>query len=221
MGIAAHFEETVRSPATARLPRKTLRLESRSETAGGSEAPVTVHNISATGLLLETEAPLHAGEGLAIDLPEAGLTPARVIWSSGGLHGCAFDEPLTAAVLSAAQLRSQADEPLRPTLPEQRSVDTAFTVRLQRLRKARGLTLAELARRLQVSKPTVWAWEQGKARPVESRLPALAEVLGVELAELQVGESDRRLHDVVERARHQVAAAFGIADDRVRILIEL
>lgn len=221
MGIAAHFEETVRSPATARLPRKTLRLESRGETAEGSEAPVTVHNISATGLLLETDAPLEAGEGLAIDLPLAGLTPARVIWSSGGLHGCAFDSPISSGVLSAAQLRSDVDQTLRPAMRAQRGADTAFTLRLQRLRKARGLTLAELARRLQVSKPTVWAWEQGKARPVESRLPALAEVLGVEVSELHVGESDRRLHEVVERARHQIAGAYGVPDDRVRILIEL
>lgn len=228
MSIPGHFEEPT-TAGTPRPQRRTLRLVSHGETEGGSAAPVTIHNISATGLLLETAAPLIEGELIDIDLPDVGMTRAQVVWSSGNLHGCAFSAPISSATLSAAQLRSAV------TLPHlqspvvgfgdggsgDRGAETGFALRLQRLRKSRGLTLSDLARKLGVSKPTVWAWEQGKARPVEARLAGLADALGVSLADLQTGEDNRRLHEVVEHARHQVAKAYGVGDDRVRILIEL
>ena len=228
MSIPGHFEEPAAS-GTPRPQRRTLRLVSRGETEGGSAATVTIHNISATGLLLETGAPLIEGELLDVDLPDVGMTRAQVIWSSGNLHGCAFAAPVSPATLSATQLRSAVPLPhlqspgrgMGEGFGGDRGTETGFALRLQRLRKSRGLTLSDLARKLGVSKPTVWAWEQGKARPVEARLAGLAEALGVSLSDIQAGEDNRRLHEVVEHARHQVAKAYGVGDDRVRILIEL
>ena len=94
--------------------------------------------------------------------------------------------------------------------------------RLQRLRKERGLTLAQVAGQLGVSKPTVWAWERGRARPIEERVDALAEALGVTRGELMAtGETSLALRELLARSREQIAAAFGTRPENVRIMIEL
>ena len=55
---------------------------------------------------LESDIALEQGEAIAVDLPDAGMTAARVIWSSGPLFGCQFDHPLSSAALIAAELSS-------------------------------------------------------------------------------------------------------------------
>src|SRR3546814_15801402 len=65
-----------------------------------------VHNSSATGMLVESGAPLEIGEVIEVNLPHSGKTAARVIWTSGDLSGCQFEMPISPATLSAAQLRS-------------------------------------------------------------------------------------------------------------------
>lgn len=229
MEIAAHFEfrphdddggEGVLVP---RNPRRTLRLEAVGETAGGHTA-VTIHNISSTGLLLETTVALAEGEAIDVDLPHNGRTRAHVIWASGAFHGCAFDTPITRAALSAAQLRAGAATAEAANATPTPSVDVgdpSLGSRIQRLRKERQMTLSDLALRMGVSKPTVWAWEQGKAKPVESRFATLAEALGVSLADLRPSVSNAAGQDVIARARRQIAAAYRTQEERVRIMIEL
>ncbi len=53
-----------------------------------------------------------------------------------------------------------------------------FGTRIRQLRRAAGLSQAELARAVAVSQPTVNGWETGKAEPGRKRLPAIADVLG-------------------------------------------
>src|ERR1700712_1358254 len=170
MVIAAHFEESADQPDQARDPRRMLRLEARGLTASGEAARVLVYNISTNGLLLESEVPLAVSERIDIDLPHAGTTSARVIWTSDSFFCCQFDAPISTAALSAAQLRSEAPDVADPAASPGSHHGESFEVRLQRLRKERGLTLGQLAARLGVSKPTVWAWEHGRARPVEGRM---------------------------------------------------
>lgn len=221
MIIAAHFEETPAETGTLRDPRRVLRLEALGQTAGGDPARVLVHNISANGLLLESKMPLAPGERIDIDLPHAGTTYARIIWSSGHFFGCQFDAPISTAALSAAQLRAEASDGAE-TLARQASLaGQSFGVRLQRLRKERGLTLAQLAAQLGVSKPTVWAWEQGKARPVEARMEALAQALDVPAWEMLLGRSTPVLPDLITRAKEQISGALGVTPDKVRIVVDL
>ena len=82
-----------------------------------------------------------------------------------------------------------------------------------------GLSLADIANRLGVSKPTVWAWEHGKSRPVEKRLSALAEALGVTPGGLEPAPSGPS--EELERSRRRIAQAYGVEPARVRIMIEL
>ena len=84
-------------------PRRTLRLESTLVLEGES---VTIHDISNTGLLLETSASLAEGQRLDVDLPEIGLAKATVVWASARFFGCRFTSPVSKAAVSAALLRS-------------------------------------------------------------------------------------------------------------------
>jgi transcriptional regulator with XRE-family HTH domain len=212
MTIAAHFEEPAQAAGMPRGARRTLRFETTGEFPAGSAAGVRVHNISATGLLLETAAVLAEGEDIAIDLPLAGLCQARVVWSSDCYYGCRFAEPLAQATLSAVELRSEAAPGGR---------DPSFGKRLQRLRTERGLTQTQIANALGVSKPTVWAWEHGKARPVAGRMAALAGLLGVTLGDVVQGAPVADHGGLIAQCREQIATAYGIDRGMVKISIDL
>ncbi|MEO5587721.1 MAG: helix-turn-helix domain-containing protein [Novosphingobium sp.] len=229
MLIAAHFEDSPDKGGEARESRRILRLEAEGLTASGDRARVLVHNISANGLLLESETSLTQHERIDIDLPQAGPTAARVIWASDSFFGCQFDAPISTAALSAAQLRSEAPDEVPDETPDETSTAAVqgplagepFGIRLQRSRKARGLTMSQLASLLGVSKPTIWAWEQGKARPVEGRIAALAEALDVPAGELRLGRSAPMLPDLIGRAKEQIASTLGVAPDKIRIVVDL
>ena len=222
MPIAAHLEPTPHGDDPRHNVRHTLRLEALGATADGERARVTVHNISASGLLIETAAVLDIGETIALELPEAGERIATVSWASEAYYGCQFDRPLGAAELSAAQLRGDAGANVRAPRPALGALDDDFGHRLQRLRKERGLTLAQIAEQLGVSKPTVWAWEQGRSRPVGNRIDPLAEVLGVGRAELYPdATATSPLHDLLARVRSEISVVAGTSPDKIRIMIEL
>lgn len=215
MSIEARFDTPENTGDERDAARRTLRLGISGRFAGGQTGMATVHNISATGILVETDAQLAEGEAIAVELPEAGERIARVVWIDAPMHGCRFDEPLSSAALSAAQLRGAVRIPQSETLP----VNETFGARLHRLRTERGLSLADIADRLGVSKPTVWAWEHGKARPVDRRLSTLAEALGVTPAGLEPAASGPV--EAVEQGRRHIAEAYGVDPVRVRIMIEL
>lgn len=62
-------------------------------------------------------------------------------------------------------------------------------MRINRLRREAGMTRADVALRLGVSKPTVWAREKGKARPLPERMAAIAEALGAAPEDLTEADS--------------------------------
>ena len=85
--------------------RRTLRLEvSTSSSQDATEA--LIHNLSETGLLLETSAELEVGEALQVELPQAGTTTAIVVWARGSFAGCEFAKRVSKAAVSAALLRA-------------------------------------------------------------------------------------------------------------------
>ena len=108
-----------------------------------------------------------------------------------------------------------------PALRSETAPTEPLDVRLQRLRKARGLTLAEIAKQLGVSKPTVWAWEQARSSPSPDRYEKLAEVLGTTASALQSGREEDAASDILQRSRRRIAKAYGVSVESVRIMIEL
>jgi hypothetical protein len=83
-----------------------LKLRVPSSARPGAEVVVLIHDLSLTGLLIETSADLVIGADFEIELPETGPRKARVVWNNGRHFGCEFDRPISRGGLSAALLRN-------------------------------------------------------------------------------------------------------------------
>lgn len=233
-------------------PRRRLQLEVRGSTDEGEIEAVLIHNVSETGLLIETEADLAAQDQLQVDLPEGDATTATVVWTSENLFGCKFEEPLAPAVLSAIRLQSPVDFASDETDFADEAEDSdddafddieEFHERLTRLRKERKLSRAELAKRAEVSEPSVWAWEIGKRQPRRRNIRALAASLDVSERELLLGMDagpgkaegaegrsielrpdvapSTTLSELIASSKKLIADLAGTTSDKVRIVIEM
>ena len=223
-----------------RADRLRLNLAVEGAVAPGQGTEVIVHNLSVSGVLIETAADLMMGQDIAIALPEAGDVVASVVWQSERLYGCRFRQPLPRAALSAARLRNPLPSDFDPADRADGDTDAdaeeTLGARLRRLRQARGLSLAGLAQAAGLSKPSIWAWENGTTAPRRTSLLALARALDVPEQQLSgvsamVGlrasaraeadaESDM-LKVEIAAARRRIALAAGVDAASVRIMIEL
>jgi hypothetical protein len=94
-----------------RLESRNRRASPRRRLSLGASLPQTgeqavIHDLSTTGILIETNAELATFEQLHIDLPEVGPAVATVMWNSGQYFGCEFHERIPQAAISAAMLRN-------------------------------------------------------------------------------------------------------------------
>jgi hypothetical protein len=110
MQAAARFE---------RLEARNRRSAPRRRLILGAILPDTgdeavIHDLSSTGLLIETKADLATFEQLQLDLPGTGMVVCTVLWNSGRYFGCEFHQPLAKAAISAALLRN----PIAQSAPE-------------------------------------------------------------------------------------------------------
>lgn len=102
-----------------RAARRKLRLVHQL----GSGAEVVIHDLSTTGLLIETSAELFGGEPIEVDLAEAGSRQATIVWNSGRFFGCQFIEAIPGAAVSSALLRSSCILPPREAQQGSRNVE--------------------------------------------------------------------------------------------------
>ena len=65
-----------------------------------------------------------------------------------------------------------------------RIMNMAISEKVRRLRKANGLTQKELAEKLYVTPSTISKWENGAAMPDVYAVTDMADIFGVEVAEL-------------------------------------
>ena len=89
-------------------PRRQLSLGAL---LSGTGDEAVIHDLSTTGILIETKADLATFEQLQLELPEAGQVVATVMWNSGQYFGCEFHKPIPQAAISAALLQSPFDRP--------------------------------------------------------------------------------------------------------------
>jgi len=188
----------------------------------GDRIDLLICNISETGLLVESAAPIAAAEYLDIDLPHVGTVSVQIIWASGQFSGCQFDAPIASSLLSAIRLqRPQYSAPLTKRTPEK--LPTNFGKRLQRIRREKGLSQQDLAAGLGVSAPSISGWEKGRTNPKSCRLTTLASLLGVTPTDLI--DDDRMpyvgIENAVDRSRDEIARLLGTSIDKVRIIVEL
>jgi hypothetical protein len=110
MAMLAFFEEQPLNDRR-RTVRRSLHLG-----GGGSGEPVTIHDLSLTGALIETSIPMLVGAMFEIELPQTGKVAATVVWNSGEYYGCQFDLPIAPSVLSAALLQAAPRAAPNPNL---------------------------------------------------------------------------------------------------------
>jgi transcriptional regulator with XRE-family HTH domain len=236
MAVTAQFDILAQGKNARGTTRHQMRLRVRGAPASGDASEVLIHNLSATGMLLESSSSLAVGDEIEVELPEAAGSTAKVVWTSGEFFGCVFDRRLPAAAVSAAQLRSEPPLGEPQSREASRSVGAAaetFGARLQRLRRDRGLTLVEFSRRAKVSRPTVWSWEADRSTPRRSKTRILLEVLGVSEDEL-FGKADAvrqndpaadtragTLQQAISEAKERVAELAGTVPDKVKLIIEI
>ena len=111
MALLAQIEWGARVANTRHAARRKLSLVAHGATAAQEFATVVIHDLSETGVLIETEVELAPGEPLEIDIQEAGTAAATVVWNSGRFFGCQFERRLPKAAVSAAILRNAARPP--------------------------------------------------------------------------------------------------------------
>ena len=114
--------ERVESRNRRSAPRRELSLGMVLPETGDE---VLIHDLSATGMLIETSADLATFEQLQLDLPEVGKTVATVMWNSGRYFGCEFHRPIPKAAISAALLQSPFEQPAAalPAATQQDEID--------------------------------------------------------------------------------------------------
>ena len=105
--------------------------------------------------------------------------------------------------------------------------EEVLAANVRRLRREKGLTVAELADRVGVSRPTIWSWEKGKTSPRASRIPVLAASLQVpeselilDEAEMKEGENKRALQQEIARSKERIAALAHTSARNVEITIK-
>ena len=76
-----------------------------------------IHDLSESGLLLESPLKLVRGECLEVELPEQGPTLATGAWSSEHFAGCQFAAPISMAAVSTA-VRESEEVPAEKYSPE-------------------------------------------------------------------------------------------------------
>ena len=115
MAIPAYFQELSLGSDRRAADRRALRLEVEGRTPAATDAQASIHDLSRTGALLETDAQLAVGESFQFELPHEGTVEAVIVWSSSRFYGCQFKQPIAAAALSAALLQSRPPAPQTPS----------------------------------------------------------------------------------------------------------
>lgn len=105
MPLSAYLEPAqIEEPNRRTAVRRKLTLGSTLADCG---TEVVIHNLSSSGLLIETQADLRSDDAFEVHMPEAGASQAIVVWSSERFFGCRFQRPVPLAAISAALLRSE------------------------------------------------------------------------------------------------------------------
>jgi hypothetical protein len=136
--------ERVESRNRRAAPRRQLRLGATLPETGDE---AVIHDLSTTGILIETKGDLATFEQLQLELPEAGMVVATVLWNSGQYYGCEFHKPISNAAISAALLRNPIAGPplesaeMRADEAEEEFVDDRYPLGV-RLRVIIGASFA-------------------------------------------------------------------------------
>lgn len=187
---------------------------------GNRQVPVRVHDLSPSGLLIESGHPLQLGDIIATAFSEITVALGTIGWTGAKLFGCQFDEAFAARLFTdvAARLSGRAETEAGFADP----IETSGA-RLQQLRKAKKLTQIEIAERLGVTTVAISNWESDRSQPRRHRREELAQILGVSRQQLETSadELPLPLSEMLASSKLQIATQLGIDPANVRISVDL
>ncbi len=156
MSLLARFEATSETADRRASERRELRLSITTSLPKSPELAVTIHDLSESGLLLETRVPLAAGQAFEIFLPLAGAVETTVVWCSHNFYGCQFSQRVPRAAVSAALLQSapkdepaEDGEPSRDVLSQLRDLNS----KIEQVGRGLDRTIEELSAGRSVIRP--------------------------------------------------------------------
>lgn len=92
--------------------RRADRVPIRLVTSGADgQTPLTLLNLSTTGLMLNSPRPLRVGDSVQVHLPEIGPTMAEVMWNDADDYGCRFYRAIPESVVVAAEQATRLSRP--------------------------------------------------------------------------------------------------------------
>lgn len=106
-------------------PRFRLSLQGSAGESGGDHVEAVLHDLSATGFLIETDAPLSIARTISLEMPGLGTVTGEVVWGTerffGGHFRTAIPESLVRGALAQSRIvgtdfthRTTADRAVRP-----------------------------------------------------------------------------------------------------------
>jgi len=224
MVIHAQLKRRRQSQAHRRDVRRKMRLNVARKAADGRTGEVLVHDLSTSGILVQTEDLLAIGEVIEVELPRTGVHHIEVVWASGSFFGCRFLEPVPPAAISAALLKSGPEPaPQQPSSEKSPASAGSFGARLAALRAEQGWGIEALAERLGVSRQAVWYWETEQRLPRAEHFKAIVDLFGLQEQDL-LGRRDgpaSGARSLVDKLKREIARQNGVDEARVRIVIEL
>ena len=144
--IQAEISFTPLSQDSRGSARRTLRL-GVSVSSSQLWTKALIHDLSETGLMIETTAELAVGETIRFDLPVTGSAEARIIWNRETYYGCEFLAPVPKAAVSAALLQTPVESADSVTTPRVEEVPVGINPSLEEMEawksefeKTRGAT---------------------------------------------------------------------------------
>jgi len=109
--LQAEISQDLLSQDSRGAVRRTLRLVVLTSVTQSGWSTASIHDLSESGLKIETAARLAVEEVIVVDLPIIGTVEARVVWKRGSAFGCEFLSPISKAAVSAALLQGYAEAP--------------------------------------------------------------------------------------------------------------
>jgi hypothetical protein len=126
-GFGSGGERDISGPAKRSEPRDSMFLQAQVTRARRPTVSVRVRNLSAGGMMGESDQLFVVGEAVTVELRTIGTVDARVAWIRPGQVGIAFDEPVdprqarkapAQSVVTGLMTRPSAADAKRPKLRE-------------------------------------------------------------------------------------------------------
>lgn len=229
MNVMSKIAADLSDRTPARTERHRLRIQAHGLINESGAAEFYIHDISCTGVLVETADALHSGDKVEFELLHAAAPPAVVVWSSGPFFGCSFVEPIAESLVRNVLLKDAAWSSGHVRADGQEDDTEDLAAQIIKIRQTNGLTAEEFANCIGVSRQAVWYWETGQRNPRAEQIRKIREEFGGGSEQFAPGRtSDHQspswhgasVRQNVADYKRAIATVLGVDTAQVRITID-